>query len=378
MLSEGWDARNVTQILGLRAFQSQLLCEQVVGRGLRRYSYDDMSVPEYVDVYGIPFQAFPVKGERRGSPAKPPVKQTLVQALRERAGLELRFPRVVGYISDARFRVTADVDSMPRIEIDPTNDPYWVKMGERGVGHGIVHQRRAFHDAHRLQRTVFEIAAKITDDLKFGDPEGRRIMFPQVAKLVRRYVAERVSVRGDGVIEEIALPHYRRLVESRLIEGIRPADGDGEQPLLPVLDDLAPSGSTQIMPFMTTKPCERTVRSHLSHAVVDSGWERTVARALDESPLVRAWVKNERLGFEIPYRHKGQMHRHVPDFLVELEGDVPQFVVIEVKGLEREQDRSKEAGARRWVEAVNHWGRLGRWRYAKVYGPHQLEAVLAV
>ncbi len=375
MLSEGWDARNVTQILGLRAFQSQLLCEQVVGRGLRRYSYDDMSVPEYVDVYGIPFQAFPVKGERRGSTA-PPKPQTLVQARRDRRELEIRFPRVVGYISDAKFRITADVEAMPTIRIDPANDPYWVKMGQRGLGKGAIHERQAYYDAHRLQRTEFEIAAKITDDLKFGNTDGRRIMFPQVASLVRRHVDERVEVIGDGQKEEVGLPHYRQLIESRLAEAIQPADGEDEQPLLPVLDDLAPIGDTNINPFMTTKRCVPTERSHLSHAVVDSGWERTVARALDESPLVRAWVKNERLGLTIPYRHGATAHQHVPDFIVELTDG--SFLLIEVKGLEREQDRSKEAGARRWIDAVNHWGRLGRWRYAKIHSPHQLESVLSV
>jgi len=97
---------------------------------------------------------------------------------------------------------------------------------------------------------------------------------------------------------------------------------------------------------------------------------------LDESPRVRTWVKNERLGFEIPYRHGQTMHHHVPDFLVELVD--ASFLVVEVKGLEREQDRSKEAGARRWVDAVNHWGRLGQWRYAKIHSPHQLESVLAI
>ena len=375
MLSEGWDARNVTQILGLRAFQSQLLCEQVVGRGLRRYSYDDMSVPEYVDVYGIPFQAFPVKGERRGS-STAPKPQTLVQARRERRDLEIRFPRVVGYISDAKARISADIDAMPTLQIDPAKDPYWVKVGQRGLGKGAVHERQAYYDAHRLQRTQFEIAAKVTDDLKFGDEAGRRIMFPQVAALVERFVGERVEIIGDGQKEEIGLPHYRQLIESRLAEAIRPADGEGEQPLLPVLDDLAPIGSTDIGPFMTTKRCVPAVRSHLSHAVIDSGWERTVARALDESPRARAWAKNERLGLTIPYRHGATTHHHVPDFLVELADG--SFLLVEVKGLEREQDRSKEAGARRWVDAVNHWGRLGRWRYAKIHSPHQLEAVLAV
>ena len=152
MLSEGWDARNVTQILGLRAFSSQLLCEQVVGRGLRRASYDDMSVPEYVDVYGIPFQAFPVKGERRAGPVdvKP---QTLVQPLRERAAMEIRFPRVVGYISDARFRITADVAAMPTLELSPSVAPTFVKVGERGEGRGGVHDRTAYYDAHRVGQT---------------------------------------------------------------------------------------------------------------------------------------------------------------------------------------------------------------------------------
>jgi type III restriction enzyme len=232
MLSEGWDAQNVTQILGLRAFSSQLLCEQVVGRGLRRYSYDDMSVPEYVDVYGIPFQAFPVKGERRLGPTE--VKpQTLVQPLRDRREFELRFPRVVGYISDARFRITADIDALPRLEITPAGDPTWVKVGQRGAGHGAIQERRAFYEAHRLHRTTFEIAAKITDDLRFGDPDGRRIMFPQVAAMVRRYVETRLDCVGGAQPEEIALPRYRSIIESRVSDAIRPVKEEGEQPMLP-------------------------------------------------------------------------------------------------------------------------------------------------
>ena len=300
MLSEGWDAQNVTQILGLRAFSSQLLCEQVVGRGLRRSSYDDMSVPEYVDVYGIPFQAFPVKGERRTGPVnvRP---QTLVQPLRDRAALELRFPRVVGYISDARFRITADVEAMPRLVVTPEVDPTWVKVGARGAGKGAVHDRESFYEAHRLQRTMFEIAANIADDLKFGDEAGRRIMFPQVLRIVRQYVRTKIDPAPGASLEEIALGEYRRTLQSRLSAAIRPADDEGEQPLLPVLDDMAGIGTTDVTPFLTVKPCQPTLRSHLSQAVCDSGWERTVARALDESPRVVAWAKNHRLGFEVPY-----------------------------------------------------------------------------
>jgi type III restriction enzyme len=321
--------------------------------------------------------------------------QTLVQALRERMALELRFPRVVGYISDARFRITADVDAMPRLEISPEVDPTWVKVGARGAGRGAVHDRGEFYEAHRLQRTMFEIAAKIADDLKFGDEQGRRIMFPQVLRIVRRYVETKVVSVGGATLDEAALGAYRREIESRLSAAIRPAAGEGEQPLLPVLHDMAGIGTTDISPFLTVRQCQPTVRSHLSQAVCDSGWEAQVARALDESPRVRAWVKNHRLGFEIPYSFRGERHAYTPDFLVALTGAASgghgaghaagvgeidaaegEHLLIEVKGLEREQDRAKEVGVQRWVAAVNHWGRLGRWRFAKIHSPHDLARVI--
>ena len=383
MLSEGWDAQNVTQILGLRAFSSQLLCEQVVGRGLRRSSYSDMSVPEYVDVYGIPFQAFPVKGERRsGSTAPKP--QTLVQALHDRGALEIRFPRVVGYISDARFRITADVAAMPKLLITPEVDPTWIKVGAKGEGKGAVHDREAYYAEHRLQRTVFDITASITDKLKFGDENGRRLMFPQVLRIVRSYVDTKLEFIGDVEPEEIGLGRYRSSIEERVIAAIRPADGPGRNggELLPVLHDLAGIGSTDIAPFLTSRPCEPTIKSQISHATVDSGWERTVARALDESPRVAAWAKNVRLGFTIPYQHQGVAHEFVPDFICRLRtasGEPSDdFLVIEVKGMEREVDRSKDVGARRWQDAVNHWGKLGQWRYTKIHSPYHLKGVLGV
>jgi type III restriction enzyme len=318
-----------------------------------------MTVPEYVDVYGIPFQAFPVKGERQsGSVVVKP--QTLVQPLRDRARLEIRFPRVVGFISDARFRITADVAGMPSLEISPSVAPTMVKVGERGEGRGAVHERTAYYGAHRLQNTVFEIAARITDDLKFGDEAGRRIMFPQVLGIVRRYVETRVQRVGAAAIEEIALDPYRTTIVSRISAAIRPADEEGEQPLLPVLHDMAGIGSTDVTPFLTVKACVETVKSHLSKAVIDSGWERQVARALDESPHVHAWVKNARLDFTIPYEHQGRKHDFIPDFIVDLRdasgSPSDDHLVVEVKGLEREADRSKDVGAQRWIAAVSTTG----------------------
>ena len=227
---------------------------------------------------------------------------------------------------------------------------------------------------------MFDIAASITDDLKLGDEQGRRLMFPQVLRIVRRYVEGRLELVGEAAPEEIALGHYRSTIESRLAAAIRPADEEGERPLLPVLHDIAGVGTTDVAPFLTARRCEPTLKSQLSHAVVDSGWERTVARALDESPRVSAWVKNVRLGFTVPYQHQGTRHDFLPDFIAALRGaDGSQAaeggvrLVIEVKGLEREPDRSKDVGMERWIDAVNHWGRLGHWRYVKLRSPHDID-----
>ena len=98
MLTEGWDTNTVTHILGIQAFGTQLLCERVVGRGLRRYSYELNSEGlfnvEYADIMGIPFD-FTAKPQV--APVKPPKKMTRVAAVKERAALEIVFPRVAGY-----------------------------------------------------------------------------------------------------------------------------------------------------------------------------------------------------------------------------------------------------------------------------------------
>jgi len=137
-----------------------------------------------------------------------------------------------------------------------------------------------------------------------------------------------------------------------------------------------------VTPFLTVKPCQPSLRSHVLQAVCDPGWERTVARALDKSPRVLAWAKNHGPGFEVPYLHSGVTHSFIPDFLVDVaapgRGDRVEHLVVEVKGPGRAQDRSRDVGAARWIAAVNHWARLGRWRYAKLNAPHDLMRVLEV
>ena len=388
MLNEGWDAQNVTQILGLRAFTSQLLCEQVVGRGLRRLNYDDFSAPEYVDVYGVPFEVIPVKKKPRSS-AEVQRVSTLVRALPERKHLEITFPRVEGYVFDVRQRIRLNLKDVPYLQLDPGQAPtevtvkpavgYRIGRPDRlGPGPEAVHDRNPFHREKRLQATVYEIAAELTRRLKEKgeDWSARHILFPQVLAAVWQYLEERVVVvEPDTPLEEVALLRYRQHIIERLMAAIEPDTEAGEPPLLPVIERFRPVGSTSEVLFRTVRPCVGTTKSHISHVVLDAPkWEHSVAYQLERIPEVVAYARNDHLDFTIPYEWEGARHEYRPDYLIRWRGADGQEVrvILEVKGFETERDRQKEAAARRWVRAVNRHGEFGRWAFVVCRDPGEL------
>ena len=391
MLNEGWDAQNVTQILGLRAFTSQLLCEQVVGRGLRRLNYDDFSEPEYVDVYGVPFEVIPVRKKPVGR-AEVARVSTLVRALPERKHLEITFPRVEGYIVDVKSRIRLNLAGVPYLEIDPASEPtevtvkpaagYRIGRPDRlGPGLEVLHDRNPFHREKRLQATVYEIAAELTRRLKEkrDDWNVRHILFPQVLNAVWQYLEERVVVKQDAALEEIALLKYRQRIIERLTEAIEPDTEAGEPPILPVIERFRPVGSTTEVLFRTVRPCVGTTKSHISHVVLDAPrWEHSVAFQLERMPEVIAYARNDHLDFTIPYEWQGIRHEYRPDYLVRFrvhDGSEVKMI-LEVKGFETEQDRQKEAAANRWVNAVNHHGEFGRWVFRVCKDPKNLRQQL--
>jgi len=374
MLTEGWDAQTVTHILGLRAFSSQLLCEQVVGRGLRRSSYDDLSQAEFVDVYGIPFQAIPVQ-EVKATTAKPPPDVRAVRALAERVDLEIVFPRVTGYLTDIREQVTADIAGLPYLKVTPTAEPTQVTAsapvgqmaGIMAVAPRVMHERREFYGANRLQSTVFRIAAQIVKDAH--QDANRQQLFPQVLRLVEEYIATRVDLSDEAVIEDVALTKYQAEIVERIRTALRPVKQAGEPPILPVLDSYRPRGTTADVIFTTTRKVWPTTNSHVSHVVLESGWEKRAAQILESHRNVICYVRNYKLDFTIPYRFAAANHQYVPDFILVLAKDPadpasPRLnLVLEIKGEEDERDRAKAAGADRWKDAVNYAGTFGRWEY---------------
>jgi type III restriction enzyme len=370
MLSEGWDARNVTQILGLRAFASQLLCEQVVGRGLRRSSFADMSQPEYVDVYGVPFQLLPMAKGGGTSPSKPP-DYTNVHTVADRHELRVEFPRLVQVVPDIQDTLDVDIASIEPIRVNPRFDPTdtYVEfdLGQpRGGMGGVVQDRERAYRNFRIQRLMYRVAASLIK------PYGKPWLFPQALGIAHQVIK---PVGDGGKIDyaasvdprEICNMRYLTLISERIGAALRP--GEGPERFLPALDEYQPIGTTDALNFSSpTDRCVPAVRSHISHAVCDSGLERKMVAILDSDDmgaLVEAWVKNHRLFLEIPYLYIGTTYRYRPDFVVRLASGL--VVLLEGKGDPDEKDDAKATAARRWVEAVNTWGGLGTWVHVICY-----------
>jgi type III restriction enzyme len=390
MLTEGWDCRTVTHIIGLRPFMSQLLCEQVVGRGLRRASYDvgedGLMREEVAKVFGVPFEVVPFKANPGGTPP-PPVKRYHVHALPERAHLEIRFPRVEGYTQAVRNRVKVEWADVPTLKIKPGDIPPEVEvkglnLNNRGrqslLGPGRLDQvsLKERRSQLRVQELVFDVARTLTRDFiqQRGSEVPAQVLFPQLAAIVDRYVRDAVLVYPPGDLRDLHFsPYYGWLVEI-LLEAIRPDAANGESPEIPRFESSRGSGSTGEVDFWTSREVREIVKSHVNYVVADTQkWEQTAAYYIDTHRQVRSFAKNAGLGFAIPYLHNGQMHDYQPDFIIRLDGNDERFLLLETKGYDP-LEAVKQAAAQRWCAAMNACGAHGAWLYRIVRRPEQVVA----
>jgi type III restriction enzyme len=379
MLTEGWDCNTVTHIVGLRPFMSQLLCEQVVGRGLRRASYDVTKdgkfTEEVAKILGVPFEIVPFK---QSTGAKPPAaRQHHVQALAAKAQFEIEFPRVEGYQQAIRNRVSVDWDAIAPVAVDPMNIPDEVRLKadlllnrERpsllGPGALSTLNLDAWRNERRLQEREFEMAAGLTREY-VSQPACEapaHVLFPQLLAIVQTFVRDKVKVASEDKLVDVFLSPYWGYAIERLSEAIRPDVAQGEAAELPRYERGRARGSTADVDFWTAKPVKEVVKSHLNYVVADTRqWEQAAAYHLDGHPRVAAFVKNQSLGFAIPYLHEGQAHDYLPDFIVRLADGVR--LILETKGYDPLEEIKVQA-AQRWVDAVNADGSFGEWRYVVV------------
>jgi len=373
MLTEGWDANTVTHILGVRAFGTQLLCEQVVGRGLRRLSYElnqqGLFESEYADILGIPFNftAKPVV-----APPKAPKKTSHVKAIKEREVLEISFPRVVGYrvdLPEERLKAEFTEESSYVIDHNMIGASQTDMSGIVGKGHTLSLKEAQ----NQRPSTITMNLAKEVLNRHFTDQDGeaKYHLFGQIKGICRRWL-EQGYLKCPGDTGPWMLSFYPVIAAQaaeRIVTAIVRA-GDGENKVKAVIDPFNPTGSTRHISFTTTKDVRETDprKCHVNYVAIDSDWEAEFARVAENHPKVLSYVKNQGLGFTVPYKDGAVAREYVPDFIVQVDdghgSDDPLNLIIEIKGMKNEQVKLKtQTMTQKWVPGVNAHGLFGRWAF---------------
>lgn len=375
MLTEGWDANTVTHVLGVRAFGTQLLCEQVIGRALRRQSYDlneeGLFNVEYADVLGIPFDfaAKPVVVV-----AVPPRQTIQVKAMRpERDKLEIRFPRVMGYRAELpNERLTAKFTQDSVLPITPE-----LTGPSQTQNAGIVGESVNLTVSHLRDTRPSTILYKLTTHLlytKWRNPgeEPPLHLFGQLKRIVKEWMDTCLVCRGDTYPAQVLYRHLADMACERITAAINAESAD-RAAIKALLDPFNPEGSTAHVNFATSKTSRWQTdsrRCQVNWIILDSDWEAEFCRVAENHPRVRAYVKNHNLGFDVPYRHGSDRRIYRPDFIVLIEDGHGEedllHLVVEVKGYRREDAKDKKITMDTyWIPGVNNTGKFGRWAFVE-------------
>jgi type III restriction enzyme len=377
MLTEGWDANTVTHILGVRAFGTQLLCEQVIGRALRRQSYDmneeGLFNVEYADVLGIPFDftAKPVV-----APPQPPRETIHVKAvIPDRDACEIRFPRVEGYrveLPDERLEAKFTAEST--LVLTPDDVGPTITRNEGIVGQGIDLTLEQVNRDMRPSTLLMHLTKHLLYE-KWRDPNGdpKLYLFGQMRRIVREWLDKYLVCKGDTFPSQLLYKQFANLAGEKITIAINSAHA-GEQRIKAILDPYNPTGSTIHVSFNTSKKERwqtRFDRCHINWCILDSDWEAEFCRVAESHPRVRAYVKNHNLGFDVPYLFAGEPRHYRPDFILKIDdgrGDDDLLnLVVEIKGLRGEEAKQKKLTMEtQWIPGVNNLKTFGRWSFAEL------------
>ena len=385
MLSEGWDAANVTHIMGLRAFTSQLLCEQVIGRGLRRVAHDTdengLFLPEYVNVFGVPLSIFQDVGE--GDELPPPPKPSIrVEVETGRNHLEIKWPNIQRIDTVLKPELVMDWETVPALRLDPMNTPLNAEIAPSLTGFQNLDMMSEIDlekaaTEFRLQSLIFRTAKKLYLQSANSFGGDKQYLAVQLIRIVEQFLAcNKLEIPGlwhqDPVRKkllfalniDLIVGHVSRYLQEQNIEKLEA-----------IFDEAQPIGSTALMrSWLTTRPCMPTRKSQISHVVYDSAWEKVVADICEKADIVTAWAKNDHLDFIVRYLWRGSSRNFVPDYLIRLSNG--KTLVLEVKGVDSEQNKAKRAAMKTWVKAVNEQGGFGQWCFDVVFDPARTRNVL--
>lgn len=384
MLTEGWDANTVTHVLGVRAFGTQLLCEQVIGRALRRQSYElnenGLFNVEYADVLGIPFDftAKPVV-----APPQPPRQTVQVKAVRsERDHLEIVFPRVQGYrveLPEERLEARFTDDSV--LEFTPDLVGPSITRNAGIIGEAVDLSLEHLEDMRR-STLLFHLTQRLLYT-KWRDPgdEPKLHLFGQLKRITKQWLDNYLVCKGSTYPAQLMYQELADMACERITAAIT-SHFIGSKPVKAVLDPYNPTGSTAYVNFNTSKESRWQTapdRCHINWVILDSDWEAEFCRVAEKHPRVKAYVKNHNLGLEVPYRYGSETRRYLPDFIVLIDDgrgdDDPLHLVVEIKGYRGEDAKVKKTTMNTyWVPGVNNVGRYGRWAFAEFTDVYEIES----
>ena len=391
MLSEGWDARNVTHIMGLRAFTSQLLCEQIVGRGLRRTSYEpvkdgELLPQEYVSVFGIPFAYLLTEEHKAGEGFRHRPLQE-VRVLEEREEYAITWPDVIGISYVMRQKLTLNLDAVPALTLNAEDVRVSTELSP--VLNGKTDTMMIddidlarFYGRKRLQNIIFTAAGSVYDEMRtqteFLHDANKMHVIGQIVKLTEDYMNSGKIKIAPALFEtdirrrKLLLCLNMDRVIRHMWQGIRSSSYEDIAPMLPQGKRERSTG--EMKSWYTSRPAYRTHKSHINLCVNDSTWEDAIAYSLDKNPDVKAWAKNDHLGFAVKYVYGGTTRKYLPDFLVKLVNG--KTLILEVKGIESEQDIAKREALCEWVKAVNAVHTYGEWVCDSCMSPAEIDGVI--
>jgi type III restriction enzyme len=384
MLTEGWDANTVTHVLGVRAFGTQLLCEQVIGRALRRQSYelneDNKFNVEYADVLGIPFDftAKPVI-----APVQPPRETIQVKAIRpDRDALEIRFPRVGGYrVELPEERLTAAFNDDSILELTPDLVGPSITKNEGIIGEGVELSLEHLDDM-RISTVLFHLTKRLVyTKWRDAGEDPKLHLFGQLKRITKQWLDTCLVCKGSTKPAQLLYPDLENMACERITAAITRSMSD-TRPIKAVLDPYNPTGSTSHVKFNTSRADRWQTdarRCHVNWVILDSDWEAEFCRVAESHPRVKAYVKNHNLGLEVPYRYGSETRRYLPDFIVLVDdghGDNDLLhLIVEIKGYRREDAKEKKATMDTyWAPGVNNNGDYGRWAFAEFTDAYQIQS----
>jgi type III restriction enzyme len=374
MLTEGWDANTVTHIMGLRAFGSQLLCEQVAGRALRRMNYflqgydkdgnptdDKRKVviekfpPEYAHIIGVPFKMF--KGGKT-EPPPPPVDLTHIAPVPERQSeMEIEFPNVVGYrIENLEREIKFNFSRVNNYELVCSQFPLSTTLASAFSPKEDKMQVQSVFDK-RDQEIIFLLTKELIK-VHFSDEDHNPHfqLFNKLLPIVKHWYDNKLLLIGESDLKYKKIIYFdnTKKVVDHIRMGINP-DQNTVEHIRPVLNYHNKFSSTKYVNGNTVKDVYPTHKSHINYVVMDSEWEGICAKTLEEIDTVESFVKNQFLGFSIPYVKDGKDRQYFTDFIARVKGKdgTIKNLMIEISGMSKDKEEKKWFVENRWLPAVN-------------------------